>query len=141
MPSGDGRRFIYSPHFGRTYLFADELTNIPSLPILLGLSASSHCDDLPDPASCAHPVAAAEMAPAVGWFLPRLYLTFHRHRTISAIGRSLSLARRLAGMQRRRDWCAHEIGGLVMAVEGAAGMSDCYPRALLTACLWHARET
>jgi Transglutaminase-like superfamily len=73
---------------------------------------------------------------SVGWFLPLLYVFFHRHRTVASIDRTIRLVKRLARLPHsRRPYDAPEIGRIVMAVERSVGISDCYPRALVTAYL------
>ena len=150
LPLGDGRCFVYSPRFGRTYLLPVELATSSVLPLLLGLRAANHRETLSDHAVCVDFVGALEKpliplrgkssgtkrAENVGWFLPLLYLFFHRYRTIASISRALFLVRCLARFgSGRRQWSAIEIGRAVMAVEDKVGISDCYPRALLTAYL------
>ena len=89
-----------------------------------------------DPAEAVELVDGAALRLAVGRFLPLLYRSCHRHRSVLSIGRAIRLAKWLAWLQRRRrTWGAPEIGGLCVAVESAVGISDCYPRALLTAYL------
>ncbi len=150
LPSGDGRYFVYSPRFGRTYLLAAELATSRVLPFLLGLRAANHRETLSDPAVSVHLVGAfekplsavpdgpprTERGGNVGWFLPLLYVFFHRYRTIASISRAVFLARCLARLHPgRRQWGTTEVGRAVMAVEHKVGISDCYPRALLTAYL------
>jgi len=150
LPSGDGRYFVYSPRFGRTYLLTVELATSRVLPFLLGLKAANHRETLSDPAVCVDLVGdfdkplialpdkplGTEQGKNVGWFLPLLYLFFHRYRRIASISRAVFLVRCLARLQPgRRQWGAGEVGLAVMAVEDKVGMSECYPRALLTAYL------
>ena len=147
---GDGRCFVYSPRFGRTYLLPGELATSSVLPLLLGLRAADYRATLSDPAASVNLVGAfekpltalpdkppgTERGGNVGWLLPLLYVFFHRHRTIASISRSVVLLRCLARLQPRlRQWGATEVGRAVRAVEHKVGISDCYPRALLTAYL------
>lgn len=136
LPIDDGRAFVYSPRFGRTYLLPQDLVASPFLPIVFGLKESMRRDDLCDPAASVLLDAKTERSDSVGPFLPRLYRFFHRHRSIASIHRVLvaaSLQVRLKAVRRHRSVC--EIGRIVMAVEYAAAVSDCYPRALITAML------
>lgn len=150
LPLGDGRCFVYSPRFGRTYLLSVELATSSVLPFLLGLRAANHRKTLSDPAVSLDLVGAfekpliglpdkplgTERGGNVGWFLPLLYVFLHRYRTIASIGRAVFLLRCLARLQPgRRQWGATDVGRAVMAVEHKVGISDCYPRALLTAYL------
>jgi len=147
---GDRQCLVYSPRFGRTYVLGEELARTAVLPVVFGLSASNRRDLLPDPAASVELVGAfeksvgpllgqtlgAELETVIGWFLPLLYRFFHRNRTVASIGRTIRLATWLVRLRRcRRRWGALEIGSVVMAVERSVGISDCYPRALLTACL------
>jgi hypothetical protein len=136
VPAGDGRSFVYSPRFGRTYLLSADLVTSSMLPPLVGLRASSRRISLPDPTESIELVGTIENDLAIGWFLPRLYSFLHAHRTVVATGRAIRLIRCLARMRRIRPiWGPPKIGRTVMAVEQAVGYSDCYPRALLTAYL------
>lgn len=91
---------------------------------------------MPDPAESVEVVDDADSEGAVGRFLPQLYVFFHKHRTIASIDRAILLTKCLARLQQnRRRWGALEVGRMVKAVERSAGLSDCYPRALLTAYL------
>jgi len=150
LPLGDRQCLVYSPLFGRTYLLGEELATTSVLPVVFGLRASNRLDLLPDPAASVGLVGTFEkpLDPLLGqalgaeretvfcWFLSLLYLFFHKNRTVASIGRTIRLARWLVRLQRsRRRWGALEIGSVVMAVERSVGISDCYPRALLTAYL------
>jgi len=150
LPVGDRQCLVYSPRFGRTYVLGEKLARTALLPVVFGLSASNRRDSLPDPAASVELVGALEKSvgpllgqtlgeereAAVWWFLLLLYRFFHRNRTVASIGRTIRLATWLVPLQRsRRRWGALEIGSVVMAVERSVGISDCYPRALLTACL------
>ncbi len=115
----------------------------------LPLGDRQYRDQLPDPAASVKLVGASEKSlgpllgqalgterEAVSWFLPLLYRFFHRNRRLASIGRTIRLATWLVRLQRRRPrWGALEIGSMVMVVERSVGISDCYPRALLTAYL------
>jgi len=136
VPFGDGRCLVYSPRFGRTYLLDADRATSAALPALLGLRAVNYREFLPDPASSVALVDGAETGGAVGRFLPLLYVFFHRHRAFSSIDRGIRLAKWLARLQHsRRRWGVPEVGRMVMAVERSVGISNCYPRALLTAYL------
>lgn len=137
LPSGDGRCLVYSPRFGRTYLLASDLTTGAVLPALLGLRTDAYREHLLDPAVSVGLVdeAGGSDAPA-GRLLRLLYVFFHRHRTVASIQRALLLTSLIARLKPSRGKIdASEVGRLVMTVERAVGVSDCYPRALLTAYL------
>lgn len=128
---------MYSPRFGRTYLFAADSATNAVLPALLGLRAATYRGSLTDPAErveltdCAEPDEAEP-----GRFLVVLYVFFHSHRTIVSIDRGIRLAKWLARLSHARQrWGPRDVGRIVMAVERAVGISDCYPRALLSAYL------
>lgn len=136
LPVGDGRFLVYSPLFGRTYLLPEEFAASSFLPRLIGLKRENLRNCLADPAGSVALVDGAGLCPEAGSFLPRLYTFFHRYRAIVTIGRAILLAVwlvRLQGTGGHRS--AAEIGSMVMAVERKLGVSDCYPRALLTAYL------
>lgn len=136
VPFGDGRWLVYSPRFGRTYLLTGESATSPVLPALLGLNTARYLDSLPDPAGSVELVDGEESEVVFGRFLVILYLFFHRHRTIASIDRGIRLAKWFARLQHcRRPLEAPDVGRVVMAVERLVGISDCYPRALLTAYL------
>jgi hypothetical protein len=133
---GEERWLVYSPRFARTYLVAPDLAASSGLRRLLGLGNAAHVDELVDPAGYVAQTRAIGPDTEVGRILPRLYLFFHKHRALGSVGRGLRVASWFARLPRnRRRWGAPEIGRQVMAVEDAAGTSDCYPRALLTAYL------
>jgi hypothetical protein len=136
LPVGNGQWFVYSPRFGRTYLLTAEFTTSAVLPFVIGLNAANRRDILPDPAESVELIGGGEPRAEVGWFPPLLYRFFHRHRTVASINRTIRVARWLARLRRsRRHWGAPEVGRVVMAAERSVGISDCYPRALLTAYL------
>jgi Transglutaminase-like superfamily len=136
LPFGDGRWLVYSPRFGRTYLLDADSAIVGVLPALFGLHSAEYRDSLEDPAGSVVPVDAAHSDAAVGRLLPLLYALFHRHRAVASIARGMRLAKWLTRLQpSRRQWGAPEVGRLVLAVERSVGISDCYPRALLTAYL------
>ena len=128
---------MYSPRFGRTYLLAPDLTTGAVLPVLLGLRSDAYRERLLDPAASVRLVdgTGASDAPTAG-LLQLLYVFFHRHRTVASIRRALRLASLIARLKpSRRKMDASEVGRLVMSLERAVGVSDCYPRALMTAYL------
>lgn len=135
LPFGDGRWLVYSPRFARTYLVPPNVANSAALPSLLGLRSTGYRQQLPDPARSVGPLDGAESGTPAGRLLPLLYVFFHRHRTVASIDRAIRLASWLARRRSRQPWGAREIGKLIRAVESSVGISDCYPRALLTAYL------
>jgi hypothetical protein len=141
LPFVDGRWLVYSPRFARTYLVPPDLASSSRLPRVFGLSRSSFRDPLADPAETDAAVnvavteAGGDPPTDVGRLLPGLYRFFHRHRTVASVSRALLLCRWLAVVRRGPGIDAVEIGETVKAVERAVGVSDCYPRALLTAYL------
>jgi len=148
LPAGDGRVFLYSPRFGCTYLLEPELATSRVLPVLLGLSSRDFLESLVDPATAVALTGAFEKplvvspgmemergrnAPAL---LTLLYVFFHRLRRVATIPRATRLAVSLVKVRGvRLPLTLSEIGLRVMAVERSLGISDCYPRALLTAYL------
>jgi hypothetical protein len=143
---GDGRTFIFSPRRGATHLLDADLVRDSFWLALLGLHHRDFRVVLADPAEtvsltgafekqrptpCAIPVQA-------GHLLPTLYLFFHHCRSVVPLCSALRLAR-VIGRRRRAELTNEQIGHLVWAVERKLGISDCYPRALLTACIAAAR--
>ena len=150
VPAGDGRCLVFSPRFGSTYLLSPELQQNPLLLFLLGLHRRNQVKQLDDPAAAVDLVGAFEKPLAMSspkmsdefigtrpsWFLRKLYVWFHGHRKIFSVGRVIRLGKLLAALSKKRSASeVSEIGKIILAVENAAGISDCYPRALLTACL------
>jgi hypothetical protein len=145
LAAGDGRAFLFSPRFNRTYLLAEDLANSAVCASLLGLNLKNRLESLVDPAARVELVGAfekpsvslpGEVLPNVGKMLPRLYCFLHGNRSIASIARAIFIAKMLARRDRgdaRRT--VREIGETVRAVEVEVGISDCYPRALLTAYL------
>jgi len=133
----DGARcFVYSPLLGRTYFLPLDLAASRALPPLLGLRASGHRDSLVDPAEQITLVGNAETTVEVGWLLRWLYVIFHRHRTLLSINRAMRLSHCLTRFAPKHPgWVPEDVGDVVMAVERSVGISDCYPRALVTAYL------
>ena len=136
VSSGDGRCFVYSPRFGCTYLFSEEIAKSAILPLVLGLCGSNRREFLHDPATSVGLVGAyekpleaipghlSESGPDadVGSFLPRLYGFVHEHRTVASIRRVVFLAKlraRLNGSGQRLG--VSKIGRVVMAVERSLG--------------------
>jgi hypothetical protein len=105
------------------------------LPWLLGLPARNRVSELPDPASTAHRTSEGFRAPKASVILVLVYRLVHRYRSLASVSRVLRLARLIAWLQPRRAWSIADIGGIVFSVEQAAGLSDCYPRSLITAYL------
>lgn len=148
VPAGDGRCFVYSPRFGTTYLVEPEVLESAAFRLLVGLHRDGQCEKLPDPALSVDRVGAFEKplstlcrgdatdGSEASARLRRLYLVFHRHRFLASIPRVVGAARWIGRARREpRRGEVSEVGRTVMAVEGAVGVSDCYPRALLTAYL------
>jgi Transglutaminase-like superfamily len=142
--------FVHSPRFGSTYLLEADFATSKILMILLGLSAQNYREPLIDPAESVALTGTFEKplvvpsnndiegntAPADSRFLRYLYLFFHRCRSIVTIGRAVHLVVWLAASQKRKpNLTPSEIGVIVMKVEGSLGISECYPRALVTAYL------
>jgi hypothetical protein len=145
---GDGRAFLFSPRLGATHLLDVELAQSPLLLALMGLSQRDFSVALTDPAETVtltgafekqYPASAAASMRA-GRLLLALYLFFHHFRSVIPLRSALRLAW-LVGRHRRTQLSNEQIGHLVWAVEHRLGLSDCYPRALLTACLAGARPT
>ena len=150
VPAGDGRCFVFSPRFGATYLLSPELQQHQLLLFLLGLRSRNQLKQIKDPAAAVDLVGAFEkplamsspkisdesIADRPSWLLRKLYVWFHGHRKIFSVGRVILLGKLLAALTKNRPAGeVSEIGKIILAVEYAAGISDCYPRALLTACL------
>jgi hypothetical protein len=90
---------------------------------------------LPDPAASVESIGTAAFVVEPPGFLVFVYRFVHRHRSLASVSRVLLLARLAARFQSMRSWSVADVGALVFAVERAAGLSDCYPRSLLTAYL------
>jgi hypothetical protein len=148
VSSGDGRFFVYSARFGSTHLVTSDVESSAVFRHTLGLSRTSRRDSLSDPAGSVRlsgafekplqlpPGAASGQPRKPGRLLPRLYLLFHRHRVIFSIPRAIGLCKLLLWLRGRRDaQSLADIGELVKTIEDQVGISDCYPRALLTAYL------
>ena len=136
LPVGDGRWLVYSPLFGRTYLLNTELAMSELTRIFLGLRSSNLRESLPDPAGSVALIGEREPTVEVGLLLPRLYRFFHNQRTFASISRAIRLAKWLARLRPSRgSRTTTKIAETVISVEHSVGISDCYPRALLTAYL------
>jgi hypothetical protein len=136
LPLDGARCFIYSPFFGRTYLLPVDLAANRALAPLLGLKAPECRDSLVDPAERIALVGSAESTAGAGWLVRSLYVLFHRHRTLLSIRRAMRLSRWLAWLgPKHSGWGPADVGGVVMAIESSLGISDCYPRALVTSYL------
>lgn len=136
LPFGDGRWLIFSPRSSRTYLLAPAIVENAALPALLGLKTTTFRSRLDDPAQRVERVDGTESRVAVGRLLCLLYIFFHRHRKIASMSRAICLTYWLARMwHNRKPWEPIDVGRKMMAVEQSVGISDCYPRALLTAYL------
>ena len=150
VPAGDGRFFVFSPRSGSTYLLSSELIQNQLLLFLLGLPRRAQLKQIEDPATSVELVGAFEKPLAIsspnipeeiigdrpGWFLQKLYVWFYNYRKIFSVGRAIRLGKCLATINKSRPACEiSDLGKIIMAVENAVGISDCYPRALLTACL------
>jgi hypothetical protein len=107
-----------------------------ALPPLLGLKALEYRKSLVDPAERITLVGSAETTVKVGWLVRSLYVLFHRHRTLLSINRAMRLSRWLARFgPKHPHWGPADIGNVAMAAERSLGISDCYPRALVTSYL------
>jgi hypothetical protein len=136
LPADGVRSCVYSPLFGRTYLLPFDLAASHALPPLLGLKAVEYRESLADPAERITLVGSAETIVRVGWLTRSLYVLFHRHRTLLSINRAMSLSRWLARFGPKHPyWGAADVGNVAMAAERSLGITDCYPRALVTAYL------
>jgi hypothetical protein len=148
VSAGDGRFFVYSTRFGSTHLVTKEVISSAIFRFALGLCQTARRDSLVDPATAVRLSGAFEkplqLPQGAGnaqfrkpdSLLPRLYLLFHRHRVIFSIPRAIKLCKLLLWLWGRNDTlCVTDIGELVKTVEDQVGISDCYPRALLTAYL------
>lgn len=148
VSAGDGRFFVYSTRFGSTHLVTTEVASSAIFRHALGLSQTARRDSLTDPATAVRlsgafekplqlPSGACNAQPRkLGRLLPRLYLLFHRHRVIFSIPRAIKLCKLLLWLRGHSDaQSVAGIGELVKTIEDRVGISDCYPRALLTAYL------
>jgi hypothetical protein len=139
------RVFLFSPRFNRIYLLQSSLAANGLCTSLLGLPESRVVEALADPAATvavsgrfekpAQPVPH-EALPDAGRLLPALYLFIHRFRFLASLARTIAcitLLRKLRREARRIE--IGEIGRIVQSVEVRAGVSDCYPRAIITAWL------
>jgi hypothetical protein len=135
----DARCLVYGPRLGRLYLLA--VGDVESAPLrrALGLDSYVQQEDLRDPAfRVLHDLPSLRRLPArrVSRALVWIYRLLHWSRSVAPFPWVGRLLLRLA---RRSKWAPRgtsaEIGRVVHAVERMAGVSDCYPRALLTAFL------
>ncbi len=134
LPIDGVRGLVYSPRSGRTYLIPLGLATSRAAPPILGLHAVGYRSALVDPADRIALVAGTDANVGAGWLVRSLYVQFHRHRTLFAIDRAMRLSRWLARIGPKYPHCKpSDIGHAVMAVETSLGISDCYPRALVTA--------
>ncbi len=148
LDGGNGRVFLFNPRFGATHLLGGDLVGSRLALAAIGLNKGDFCVNLADPAESVTLTGAfeKELPPAAikpletGWLLPGLYLFFHRCRSVVPLRLALRLAR-LVGRGRKTQLNNEQIGHLVWAVERRLSLSDCYPRALLTACVAGIRPT
>lgn len=134
LPIDSSRSFVFSPRSGRTYLLDTGAAEVGIIPRLLGLRPANRQRELLDPATAVLSTIASN-AVDVGWFLSRIYQLVHRHRRIASTCRVLTMSRTVARLRTPLDLTLDDIGHVVQAVEERAGISDCYPRALITAYL------
>jgi hypothetical protein len=142
LPFDERRSLVYSPAWGRAYVLTAAQCADPALQRWLGLSVQNRLETLPDPADSVLRVGSVESS-ATDTFTPppsrrdvALYRFLDRTRSLLPFG---WMARRVARRATTRSAPLHvdadAIGALVQRVERAAGLGDCYPRALFTAHL------
>ena len=136
----DGKRcLVYGPILGRSYLLPVEQSLDPAFLALLGLRNAELCDDLLDPAySVIHQRSHAQLLPqrVVPTGLKVLYRLIQATRNLISIGLMVSIIVWLAKIQRKKlKFSASDIGLVIYNIERSSGLSDCYPRALLTCYL------
>jgi Transglutaminase-like superfamily len=135
----DERCLVYGPRLGRLYLFQAQQALERNLQRLLGLRVLDLRDDLTDPAQrIVHNLANLKAIPVLAppASLPAVYRMLHRSRRIVPFRAMLSIVARAGSRHvNAPPLSVSDIGRLVHAVERAAGLADCYPRALLTAYL------
>jgi len=133
---------VYGPRFGRTYLVERRHLEDPGFFRAIGLRDPPAVEPLGDPAErIAHTLSDLEtiemnLPPALFRAAYR-WLKFSRHfvplrAMATLIGDWTAFARGRIGVRHRT---ASELGQYVHGVERAVGISDCYPRALLTVSL------
>ena len=136
----DGERcLVYGPSIGRLYLLAAHEARERHLQRLLGLRPFALRDDLADPVTrIVHDLSNLKAMPlvAASMSLRIAYRLVHRSRQlvpfavmVAIVGRAAK--RRLSGPQPT----VSDIGRLVHGIEHAVGLTDCYPRALMTCYL------
>lgn len=139
VPADAGRCFVYGPRLGRLYLLrADEAAD-PVLLRALGLAGWEPRPALTDPVVAvvaqrgSDTADPAETAPR---HLRTLYRLLHLSRHLVPFPAAAHLVSR--ALRRRAPASAldlTQIARLLHGTEQATGLSDCYPRALLTAAL------
>jgi len=148
VSTGDGRSLVYSPRFNSAYLFPNQLISSSLLLFVLGLAQPDRQKSLEDPATTVALVGAYEKEilklqnshkidyKKVAGYLVRLYKFFNKRRFLLSLGRATPSLKLLAALlPGHNNYSVPEIGHVVMEVERIAKISDCYPRALVTALL------
>jgi len=140
-----GRVFLFSPRFNRTYVMDAGTAENTLYTAVLGLPARGASIQLADPAAAVARVgrfekpvqpAADENAVDVGRLLPTLYLFIHKFRSVATIARCaacIRVVRRFA--PATTSMTVADIGKTAHWIEIQAGVSDCYPRSIITAIL------
>ena len=149
LEEGGGQRFVYSPRLGVTYCLNQEQVENGALLALLGLRLSRRVDSLEDPVVSVltggtheKKISPAELAKwrraesaALLGVLQRLYRLSHHHRWIFRPGNAPVWAWLLSRSLHPQSLNLDRIARLIAATEYAEGVSDCYPRAILTSVL------
>ena len=129
------RSFLFSPRSGRTYLLDASVASGRVVPRLLGLSSTDREEELADPAERVLPVEWLAAAVAVSRVLPWSYRFVHQHRRIASSRRVILVSRLVASFCAPLPLTLSDVAGVIRTVEQQAGVSDCYPRSLITAHL------
>lgn len=132
----EARCLVYGPRLGRLYLLSTTETLAEPMQRVLGLHGLTLDDGLADPVD-----RVLHDRSSLGRFEPRaatrglrlFYRLLHYSRRVAPFA---FVARLVAALGRRgagrHSIDVNDIARMVHAVEQATGLSDCYPRALLT---------
>ncbi|WP_432824463.1 lasso peptide biosynthesis protein [Dactylosporangium sp. CA-092794] len=139
VPVGDGRGLVYGPRLGRLYLLPLERIEERGLQSALGLGRYERSDCVADPVreiSCTEVSLHGRSLPPPASAAVRAYRFLHWSRGFIPLAR---MARVLGGGLGRpgsgQVTGPQSIGEMLCAIERAVSLSDCYPRALVSAWL------
>ena len=136
----ENRFFVYGPRLGALYLLPAGEAHNNKLIRVLGVRSSDFEQVVADPASVVlHDITAfkAGVIPPAPKFWCYLYRFIHQSRNVVPFGILLRLATNLVSLSPgKTNFRTQEaIGKLLHAIETKIALRDCYPRAIITACL------